>query len=63
MDRYYSALARAVLSNAEAEIIKAENYLLDAKTGDYLLGRAARLLRMARKLQDEIHQMAMGKEG
>ena len=53
----------AVLSNAEAEIIKAENYLLDAKAGDYLLGRAARLLRMARKLQDEIHQMAMGEEG
>ena len=59
MDTYYSDLARHTLSAAEAEIVKAQNYLRKAGAGNYLTRRVVRLLNLARKLQDDIHVFAL----
>ena len=59
MDKYYSDLARGMLSMVQVEIGKAQDYLIDAKANDYLHARTARLLRLARALQDDIHRFAL----
>ena len=54
MDEYYSKLAREKLSQAQANLVDAQNYLAAAIAPSWMMDSVSRILSAVRNRQDEI---------
>lgn len=54
MDEYYTTLARKKLSDAQANLVEAQNYLAQAIAPEWMMDSVSRILSAVRNRQDEI---------